>query len=328
MVRPFVFCLALCCSANTFASTWELFSTSTDGQKSFTDYARIKKDTYGLKTFTAWWQLKLPSAGTVNSKKFNSVLYLYRVDCNQASTAQLSANYYDASGKVIYVDGDERRPSVAVPDSTGEAFVEAICVAANSPGKPRAALSDPSVSTSETSLSNSVKTLSSVPANLQAPPVPEFADTAARLAYLQWLNEVGRKLEERQPHDQLRKEFLQTVWYESRRAGIEPGLILGTIETLSDFKKHNVLDDGARGYMAIQPGWTRKIGDGDAGKLFDAQTNLRFGCIVLRHFLDERHGDLKAALLDYVADSLNIVITDPRASPLADRIAWASEKWR
>jgi hypothetical protein len=129
MSRRFVFCLALCCSASAFATSWELFSTSTGGDKSFTDYSRIKRDTYGLETFTAWWQLKAPHLGTVNGKKFSSVLYLYRVDCKQTSTTQLSVNYYDALGGVIHVDDKQYRPSIATPDSSGEVFVEAICAA-------------------------------------------------------------------------------------------------------------------------------------------------------------------------------------------------------
>lgn len=48
---------------------------------------------------------------------------------------------------------------------------------------------------------------------------------------------------------------------------------------------------GARGYMQVMPFWTRVIGDGDPGKLFHMQTNLRFGCVILRHYIDREQGD-------------------------------------
>ena len=180
MVKPFVFCLAVCCSASAATSNWELFSTSTAGNKSFTDYSRIKKDAYGVQTFKAWWQLKLSTAEAVNGKKFKSVLYLFRVDCNDASTAQLSANYYDASGKVIYVDENQYRPSIALPDSTGEAFVQATCAAANVPAKPAQAVSEPNAATADSSLSDAVKPILTSTLENVAPPVPEFTDTNAR----------------------------------------------------------------------------------------------------------------------------------------------------
>ena len=56
---------------------------------------------------------------------------------------------------------------------------------------------------------------------------------------------------------------------------------------------------GARGYMQVMPFWMRLIGDGDVGRLFHLQTNLRFGCVILRHYLDREKGDLFMALGRY-----------------------------
>ena len=56
---------------------------------------------------------------------------------------------------------------------------------------------------------------------------------------------------------------------------------------------------GARGYMQVMPFWTRLIGDGDPGKLFHMQTNLRFGCVILRHYMDRERGDLFMTLGRY-----------------------------
>ncbi|MDP3139689.1 MAG: lytic transglycosylase domain-containing protein [Burkholderiaceae bacterium] len=132
-----------------------------------------------------------------------------------------------------------------------------------------------------------------------APPVPEFRDTESRLTYLRWLGAMSERLRSKKPDFQVRKEFLQTVWYESKRAGLDPGLVLGLIQVESNFRKFAVSRVGARGYMQVMPFWSRLIGDGDAAKLFNMQTNLRFGCVILRHYLDRERGDLFMALGRY-----------------------------
>lgn len=132
-----------------------------------------------------------------------------------------------------------------------------------------------------------------------APPVPEFADTESRLRYLRWLGRMSEHLKRQKPDWNVRKEFLQTLWYESRRAGLDPALVLGLVQVESNFRKFAVSSVGARGYMQVMPFWTRVLGDGDAGKLFHMQTNLRFGCVILRHYLDREQGDLFLALGRY-----------------------------
>ncbi|WP_082793498.1 lytic transglycosylase domain-containing protein [Ramlibacter tataouinensis] len=152
----------------------------------------------------------------------------------------------------------------------------------------------------EEPLADSIRTaLSSAIANA-APPKPEFESTEARLAHLRWLGEMSRRLQRRKPEWQERREFLETVWYESRRAALDPSLVLGLIQVESAFRKFAVSRVGARGYMQVMPFWSRLIGDGDAGKLFHMQTNLRFGCVILRHYLvDRERGDLFMALGRY-----------------------------
>ena len=143
----------------------------------------------------------------------------------------------------------------------------------------------------EEPLIDSVRTaLSSAVAN-QAPPEPDFPTTEARLAYLRWLGTMSDRLRRRKPEWQVRRDFLQTVWYESKRAGLDVSLVLGLIQVESAFRKFAVSSVGARGYMQVMPFWTRVIGDGDPGKLFHMQTNLRFGCVILRHYLDRERGD-------------------------------------
>ena len=151
----------------------------------------------------------------------------------------------------------------------------------------------------EEPLVDSVRTaLSSAIAN-HAPPVPEFADTESRLRYLRWMGSMSERLRKKKPEWQVRQEFLQTIWYESRRAGLDTAMVLGLVQVESNFRKFAVSSVGARGYMQIMPFWTRVLADGDAGKLFHMQTNLRFGCVILRHYLDREGGDLFLALGRY-----------------------------
>ncbi|WP_425293573.1 lytic transglycosylase domain-containing protein [Lampropedia puyangensis] len=131
------------------------------------------------------------------------------------------------------------------------------------------------------------------------PPEPIFTNTASRLAYLRWLTATSEKLAKRMPNVAMRHEFLQTVWYESKRAGLDVAMVLGLIQVESGFRKHVISYAGARGFMQIMPFWTRVIGDSDASKLFHMQTNLRFGNVILRHYLDIEKGDVFMALGRY-----------------------------
>jgi soluble lytic murein transglycosylase-like protein len=151
----------------------------------------------------------------------------------------------------------------------------------------------------EEPLIDSVRTALSSAVRNAAPPRPEFTNTEARLAYLRWLGVMSERLKKKKSDLETRKEFLQTVWYESKRAGLDVSLVLGLIQVESNFRKFAVSVVGARGYMQVMPFWTRSIGDGDAGKLFHMQTNLRFGCVILRHYLDREKGDLFMALGRY-----------------------------
>jgi soluble lytic murein transglycosylase-like protein len=151
----------------------------------------------------------------------------------------------------------------------------------------------------EEPLIDAVRTALSSAVHNSAPPIPEFSDTETRLKYLRWLGAMSERLKKKKPDWEVRKEFLQTVWYESKRAGLDVSLVLGLIQVESGFKKYAISSVGARGYMQVMPFWTRALGDGDAGKLFHMQTNLRFGCVILRHYLEREKGDLFLALGRY-----------------------------
>jgi soluble lytic murein transglycosylase-like protein len=131
------------------------------------------------------------------------------------------------------------------------------------------------------------------------PPQPVFRDEAARLRYQQWLAQMSERLKRKLPDAQVRTEFLGTAWYEATRAGLDPGLVLGLIQVESAYRKYAVSMVGARGYMQVMPFWSKVIGDSDRSKLFHMQTNLRYGCAILRMYIDMEAGSLYLALGRY-----------------------------
>lgn len=113
-----------------------------------------------------------------------------------------------------------------------------------------------------------------------------------------WLKEMSRRLQKRMPDEDLRHDFLNTVHYEAKRAGLEPELVLGLIEVESGFRKYAISRAGAQGYMQVMPFWINDIGTKDHN-LFHLRTNLRYGCTILRHYLDMEKGNLFRALGRY-----------------------------
>ena len=151
----------------------------------------------------------------------------------------------------------------------------------------------------EEPLADKVRTALAASVADTAPPRPSFENIDDRLAYLRWLGAMSERLKKRKSEHAVRVEFLEAVWYESKRAGLEPALVLGLIQVESGFRKYAISSAGARGYMQVMPFWTRNIGNGEPSTLFHMQTNLRFGCVILRHYLDVEKGDLFLALGRY-----------------------------
>jgi soluble lytic murein transglycosylase-like protein len=113
-----------------------------------------------------------------------------------------------------------------------------------------------------------------------------------------WLFEMSKRLEQRIPDRKQRTELLKTVQYEAIRAGLNPQMVLGLIQVESGFRKYAVSRSGARGYMQVMPFWVKLIGERHHN-LFSLRTNLRYGCVILRHYLDIEKGDLFRALGRY-----------------------------
>ena len=151
----------------------------------------------------------------------------------------------------------------------------------------------------EEALADAVRSALAAAIASAAPPHPVFTQMGPRLAYLRWLGAMSERLKRQKSEAATRIEFLETLWYESTRAGLEPALVLALIQVESGFRKYAISSAGARGYMQVMPFWARLIGASDPAGLFHMQTNLRFGCVILRHYLDIERGDLFMALGRY-----------------------------
>ncbi len=113
-----------------------------------------------------------------------------------------------------------------------------------------------------------------------------------------WLDEMSRRLTKKIPDTETRFDLLRAVHYEATRAGLDPELVLGLIQVESAFRKYAVSPVGARGYMQVMPFWQRVIGAREHN-LFHLRTNLRYGCTILRHYLNQEKGDYFRALGRY-----------------------------
>ena len=113
-----------------------------------------------------------------------------------------------------------------------------------------------------------------------------------------WVHEMSERLRKRIPERKERIELLKTVQYEATRAGLDPQLVLGVMEVESGFRKYAVSHAGARGYMQVMPFWTREF-KRPQDNLFSLRTNLRYGCVILRYYLNIEKGDYFRALGRY-----------------------------
>ena len=113
-----------------------------------------------------------------------------------------------------------------------------------------------------------------------------------------WLTDMSVRLQARVEDPEERLTILKRVHYEAKRAGLEPELVLALIQVESNFDRFAISSAGARGLMQIMPFWLDEIGrPGD--NLFDIDTNLRFGCTILKIYLQREKGDMRRALARY-----------------------------
>jgi soluble lytic murein transglycosylase-like protein len=134
-------------------------------------------------------------------------------------------------------------------------------------------------------------------ASIADQPAPRHAFVSSMEA-VNWLTDMSQRLERKIPNFNSRVDFLRTVHYEAVRAGLDPQLVLAVIQVESNFRKYAVSSAGARGYMQVMPFWMGLVGRKN-DNLFNLRTNLRYGCVILRHYLDIEKGNVTRALARY-----------------------------
>src|SRR5699024_9654186 len=128
--------------------------------------------------------------------------------------------------------------------------------------------------------------------------VAKSRDFPHRFAAEVWLKDMSTRLRKQVPHANRRLELLRLVHTEARAAGLSPNLVRAVIQVDSAFKRYALSTAGARGLMQVMPFWVDEIGHPE-DNLFDMQTNLRYGCTILKFYLDKENGNLTRALARY-----------------------------
>lgn len=129
--------------------------------------------------------------------------------------------------------------------------------------------------------------------------IPVHRDAFANRFVAQvWLADMSSRLAPFVPGRRFRVRLLEDVRYAALREGLRPRIVLAVIEVESDFNPYAISPSGALGLMQVMPFWRHRIGR-RPGNLFRVRTNLRYGCRILRHYLNQHRGDLFAALAAY-----------------------------
>lgn len=113
-----------------------------------------------------------------------------------------------------------------------------------------------------------------------------------------WMHDMSNRMARFIPDPNYRVQLLRDVHYEATRAKLEPELVLAVIHVESAFNPFAISVVGARGLMQVMPFWVKEIGKPN-DNLFNARTNLRYGCTILRHYLDKEKGNRVQALARY-----------------------------
>jgi soluble lytic murein transglycosylase-like protein len=113
-----------------------------------------------------------------------------------------------------------------------------------------------------------------------------------------WLTDMSGRLARQVKDPEERIELLTLVHLEASRVELPPELILAVIEVESNFDRYAISVAGAIGLMQIMPFWLEEIGRPD-DNLLHVDTNLRYGCTILRFYYDKENGDLRRALGRY-----------------------------
>ena len=114
-----------------------------------------------------------------------------------------------------------------------------------------------------------------------------------------WLTDMARRLSRWDEIPANERVFiLKTVHQEATHAGLTPELVLSVMQVESNFNRFALSSAGARGLMQVMPFWLEELNRPD-DDLFDIRTNIRFGCTILKHYLDREKGNHARALARY-----------------------------
>ncbi|RRQ21178.1 lytic transglycosylase domain-containing protein [Thiohalobacter thiocyanaticus] len=115
-----------------------------------------------------------------------------------------------------------------------------------------------------------------------------------------WLSDMSRRLQRRWqdiPANE-RLEILRIAHQEATQAELPPELVLAVIQVESNFDRFAISHAGARGLMQVMPFWLEELGR-PQDNLFHIRTNIRYGCTILKHYLERERGNLQRALARY-----------------------------
>lgn len=141
-----------------------------------------------------------------------------------------------------------------------------------------------------------------------------------RFAAEVWLVDMQQRLAPLLPDPAERLNLLTEVHQQASRTQLAPELVLAVIEVESHFDRYALSTAGAQGLMQVMPFWKDEIGRHD-DNLIQTSTNLRYGCHILRFYLDRENQNLTRALAAYNGSSGSTRYPDKV------RAAWQN-RWR
>ena len=95
-----------------------------------------------------------------------------------------------------------------------------------------------------------------------------------------------------------RLDILQRIHRAAKSVDLQPEIVLALIEVESHFDRFAVSSAGAQGMMQVMPFWKNEIGHPE-DNLTDIDTNLKYGCAILKHYMNKTNGRLMDALARY-----------------------------
>lgn len=113
-----------------------------------------------------------------------------------------------------------------------------------------------------------------------------------------WLFSKSSQLERYIPDSETRLSLLRRIHRAATRADLSPEVVLAVIQIESRFDPYALSYAGAQGLMQVMPFWKNEIGHPE-DNLIDVETNLRYGCTILKYYLDKEKGHLAYALARY-----------------------------